>query len=300
MSAGWIARGVFEELLAAGTTAFRLWAGAGAWVERFGSSAVVSASSEAGLNELVCETQEFAAEIGWDWRRIYGRLLVRGPGAGDTPVLLAGEGGESVREVVLENGLRYEVDFAASYSVGLFCDQRENRMFLKRLGAKNLLNTFSYTCAFSVVAAAGGAKTTSVDVSKSALMRGRANFEWNGIARDGHRFVAEDVGTYLQRSVRRDERFDAIVLDPPTFGRGGGKRTFQITKDFPELVRTAGVLAARGAAILLSSNYLPWTEAELVAVARQELPPATKFVRTQQPVDFEPGTGAVSVWAIVP
>lgn len=300
MRAGWIARGVFEELLAGGTTAFRLWAGAGAWVERFGNSALVSASSEAGLKELVNETQEFAAEIGWDCRRVYGRLLVRGPGAGDTPVLLAGDGGESVREVVLENGVRYEVDFAASYSVGLFCDQRENRMFLKRRGVKNLLNTFSYTCAFSVVAAAGGAKTTSVDVSKSALMRGRANFEWNGIAREGHRFVADDVGTYLQRLERRGERFDAIVLDPPTFGRGGGKRTFQITKDFPELVRTAGVLAEPGAAILLSANYLPWTDHELEAVARSELPAGTQFVRAQHPMDFEPGTGAVSVWAILP
>lgn len=300
MSAGWIAREVFEKLLAAGTTAFRLWTGAGAWVERFGDSAMVSASSEAGLNELAGETQEFAAGVGWNCRRVYGRLLVRTPGAEDRAALIAGEAGESAREVVLECGLRYEVDFAASYSVGLFCDQRENRNFLKRRGVKKLLNTFSYTCAFSVVAAVGGAKTTSVDVSKSALERGRANFEWNGIAAEGHRFVVEDVGAYLQRLVRRGEMFDAIVLDPPTFGRGGGKRTFQITKDFPELVRTAGVLAAPGAAILLSSNYLAWTDYDLEEAARDELPPRTKFVRAPRPVDFDPGMGAASVWAIVP
>ena len=82
-----------------------------------------------------------------------------------------------------------------------------------------------------------GAETVSVDLSRRSLTRGEENFERNGIdPKAGHRFFADDVLAFLPRLARRGEKFDAIMLDPPTFSRNQKGAAFQVQRDFGQLV----------------------------------------------------------------
>src|ERR1700677_1572641 len=150
-----------------------------------------------------------------------------------------------------EAGLKYRLDFAGGDSSGLFIDQRVNRGRLAAMKPKRLLNTFAYTCSFSVVAAKAGAETVSVDLSRRSLTRGEENFSRNGMdPKAGHRFLADDALAVLPRLARRGETFDAIVLDPPTFSRNQSGAAFKVQRDFERLVGLALDVAAPGARVL--------------------------------------------------
>jgi 23S rRNA (cytosine1962-C5)-methyltransferase len=150
---------------------------------------------------------------------------------------------------VQELGLRYGIDLTPGTAPGLFPDQRENRAFLRSRRPVSLLNLFSHTCAFGVLAGSVGATTLNIDTSARALERGRENFRRNQLKEKDHRFWKEDVRKALPRLHRRGETFDAIILDPPTFAHGGRGRAFRIEKEIEpmltaclQLLRPAGVL----------------------------------------------------------
>jgi 23S rRNA (cytosine1962-C5)-methyltransferase len=291
----WISPQLAGDLLAEGTNAFRVASGHDFWIERFGDTALISLRPGLDAKTLAASI----AQTGWNPKRVFVRQLVRNPGEKDTPVLLIGEAQSSPLETVSESGLLYELDFSASYSPGLFTDQRLNRLFLRECRPQRVLNTFAYTCAFSVAAASYGAETVSVDISKSSLQRGRRNFELNQIPPDGHRFVPEDVPTFLRRLIKRGEKFDAIILDPPTFGRSGGGKTFRFDRDFPALLECAYQLIAPGGAILLSTNFTAWDETALIECARGILPSKTKFHKIPTPPDFFGNAPSATVWALL-
>src|SRR5271165_3509093 len=138
------------------------------------------------------------------------------------PMLKAGPtavkhlGGALIQEpfLVLESGLEFEIDFRAGYSPGLFLDQRINRSKLRGLArGRMLLNTFSYTCAFGVAAAVGGAATVNLDLSRNYLSWGKRNYELNQIDLREHEFLYGDVFDWLGRFKRRGRKFDLIILD---------------------------------------------------------------------------------------
>jgi 23S rRNA (cytosine1962-C5)-methyltransferase len=295
----WLDAGIFRDLEDSGTNAFRIAEGPGFWIERFASTALTSSRPGYDPRQLADSLLQWADSIPWSPQRIYHRQLVTGPGEKDIPVLLQGDTALSPRETAQENGLLFEVDFSASYSPGLFPDQRANRMFLRQRKPQRLLNTFAYTCAFSVVTASVGALTSSVDVSKSSLQRGRRNFELNHIAAEGHRFIAEDVPTYLRRLAKRGETFDAIILDPPTFGRGGSGKTFRFERDFGALLEAALAVSAPGAAILLSTNCSSWDANRLTATARAIISHTTRFEAVPPPADFSTSSPSATVWALL-
>jgi 23S rRNA (cytosine1962-C5)-methyltransferase len=134
-----------------------------------------------------------------------------------------------------------------------------------------------------------------VDISKSSLARGRRNFDLNDLPAAAHRFIAEDVSTYLRRLAKRGETFDAILLDPPTFGRGGGSKTFRFQRDFPVLLSSALELAAPGAAILLSTNFSEWSPARLAKDASR-LAPSARFREIPPPPDFFGRPPSSTIW----
>jgi len=205
------------------------------------------------------------------YRRVFGKFLPRQNDERAAPSLLTGDATLALTTLVEENGMKFGLDFSAGYSAGLFIDQRENRALVRRAGVKRMLNTFAYTCSFSVAAALAGAETVSVDLSKKSLDRGRENFTLNGldVAPGGkHRFLADDVLEVLPRLARKGETFDAIILDPPTFSRGNKGRKFQVERDLEELFVAALELAAPHARILLSTNCTRLTHRALEAIAR--------------------------------
>lgn len=166
--------------------------------------------------------------------------------------------GESAPDelVVRENGVPFAVRLGDGLSTGIFLDQRQNRRFVRDTarGAR-VANLFSYTCAFSIVAAVGGAaRTVSVDASAAALERGRKGFELAGVSPDAHAFVAEDAFAWLARMATKKERFDLVILDPPSYS-STKKRRFVAESDYDELVALAAAVVAPGGRILASCNH---------------------------------------------
>jgi 23S rRNA (cytosine1962-C5)-methyltransferase len=281
------------------TNAHRICTASDGWVERFGADVLVSFKSETARERLTTEYFLWADSVGFTLSRMFARFLPRRNAEREAPSLLLGNQKANPRSVVVELRLQYEIDFAAGYSVGLFVDQRENRRFVRQVEPKRLLNCFAYTCSFSVAAASVGASTVSVDLSRRSLERGQENFSLNGLPVEGHRFITDDVFDVLPRLARRGERFDMIVLDPPTFSRSRRGRTFQVQSDFETLLLTALELVGRDSHILLSTNCSNLDERALEVMARFCLKAtrrAGKFHRQPKPVEFPPGAGASTIW----
>lgn len=172
------------------------------------------------------------------------------------PELLAGEAPKDVFETS-EHGLTYEVSFESGYSQGIFLDQRLNRQAVRdRVAADDrVLNTFSYSCAFSVAAASGGATTTSVDLSKNYLEWGKRNFALNDLDSSSHYFTRGDAFDWLRRWAKSGVRFDGLVLDPPTFSRNAKGKVFRVEKDFGELVELGRAVVNPGGWMLCCTNF---------------------------------------------
>lgn len=157
---------------------------------------------------------------------------------------------------VLENGVLYQVFMNDGLMTGIFLDQHEVRGSLVdglAMG-KSLLNMFSYTAAFSVAAAMGGAsQTTSVDLAKRSRELSQAHFQANGISTDGHRFIVMDVFEYFKYAKRKDLTYDVIVLDPPSFARNK-KQTFSVAKDYHKLISQSLEILNPGGIIIASTN----------------------------------------------
>ena len=238
------------------TTAFRLVSGE---VDGF-PEAVVDAY--AGHLLAQWQTKEASEKGGELIRRlqeecqpqsIYAQLVTKQE---RTPARLVWGTAMAERTCIRENGVSFLIKFGEGLATGIFLDQRENRRRLLRMpmAGKSVLNTFAYTCAFSVVAAKAGAVTTSVDLSRNHLEWGRENFRANGIDPAGHDFVFGDTFDWLGRFARREQRWDVVILDPPTFSTAKKGRVFQATRDYEELAALAMPLVASGGRLLCSTN----------------------------------------------
>ena len=157
---------------------------------------------------------------------------------------------------VLENGVLYQVFMNDGLMTGIFLDQHEVRGSLVdglAMG-KSLLNMFSYTAAFSVAAAMGGAsQTTSVDLAKRSRELSQAHFQANGLSTDNHRFIVMDVFEYFKYAKRKALTYDVIVLDPPSFARNK-KQTFSVAKDYHKLISQSLEILNPSGIIIASTN----------------------------------------------
>ena len=159
---------------------------------------------------------------------------------------------------VTESGLRFEVNLSDYLDTGLFLDHRITRgMVADMSDGARVLNLFSYTGAFSVYAAAGGAiSTTSVDLSARYLEWAKRNMRANGFLDIGfHRFERMCAFDFLSRASDRGERWDIIILDPPTFSNSRNmSRTMDIRRDHPELIERCYDLLSKEGVLVFSTN----------------------------------------------
>jgi 23S rRNA (cytosine1962-C5)-methyltransferase len=295
----WIEPELHRDFITQQTDALRLFTAPDGWVERFGVDVLISYKTDAALERLKTELCLWALNADFKFRRVFARFLPKQNAEREAPRLILGDSETNLQSTALERSLLYAIDFAAGYSVGLFIDQRENRRFVRNVAPGTLLNCFAYTCSFSVAAATVGAQTVSVDLSKKSLARGRENFALNSMPTTDHRFMADDVMTVLPRLARRGEKFDMIILDPPTFSRTHRGRAFQVENDFETLLLAALEVAERNARILLSTNCSTLGERALEVMGRFCLKATRRaggFHREPALPDFPPGVGASSVW----
>ncbi len=275
------------------TNAFRVIHGAsdgwpGWFVEKLGD--FLLSQSEAPLDAKQSEELSRLAKI-FSSRGAYHKILsrhVRKSNVADaSPQLVFGEAAPE-RFEILENGIRYEMSFNEGYSVGLFLDQRDNRRrFLtghiasgfsfmsegrvprvpiqsanENLGTRGtrpsetrfeILNTFAYTCGFSVCAAKACARTTSL------------NFALNGLDPAAHDFIYGDTFDWLRRLAKKGRAFDAVVLDPPTFSQSKEHGAFRAEKDYGRLVTAALPLVKPGGILFASTNAADWPPENFLA-----------------------------------
>lgn len=164
--------------------------------------------------------------------------------------------------VVREYGALFKVNLSDYLDTGLFLDHRETRQLVaKACRGKSLLNLFSYTCAFSVQAALGGALfTKSVDMSNTYTEWGRENFLLNRISLKNHPVVRADCLKFLDDELKSRERYDLIVIDPPTISRSKKMdQLFDIQNDYFFLISKALRLLKAEGMILFSTNSRKFT-----------------------------------------
>ena len=199
---------------------------------------------------------------------------------------------------IREGGLAFEISFQAGYSQGIFLDQRDNRSALRaRLApGMTLLNTFAYTGAFSVCAAAAGATATTLDLAQPYLDWAKRNFSLNGLDPAAHFFCKGDTFHWLARFAKQGRKFDGIVLDPPTFSRDKDGKVFRVEKDYGLLAKLAFDCLVPGGFLLASTNCrtLPPRafEAQVRGASRQPV----KLKHAPMPADFTGEPYLKSLW----
>ena len=205
--------------------------------------------------------------------------------------------------MIRENGVRYEIRFDQGYSVGLFLDQQDNRrrLLTGHVAAgfalqgspgtpPEVLNCFAYTCAFSVCGALGGARVTSLDLSRKYLDWGRRNFEANGLDPADHDFIFGDVFDWLRRLGKKGRLFDTVLLDPPTFSRSKERGDFRAERDFGALAASAAAVLKPGGVLFASTNAARLEPEAFLAQIRGALAGVGRRVVSEhyvpQPPDF--------------
>lgn len=159
--------------------------------------------------------------------------------------------------VVDELGVQYWVSPQLSKDAGLFLDMRPLRGWLvqRDWSGESVLNLFCYTGAFSVSAAYHGAsKVTSVDLSKHYLQRAMHNFELNGLPVESHRFVESDSFQALDRLRRKQEQFDVVIADPPSFSHSS-QGTWSVENDLKRLVIACLRVLKPGGTLIIATNH---------------------------------------------
>lgn len=216
-------RSIFDE----GTNAARVLHAegdelSGIVVDRYDDVLVVEIANRGAemLQSVIVDTlrRELTPRVVYFKNDLPARTLERLP----TEDAQIGEGAPST--TILESGLRFRVDPAVGQKTGFFLDQRENRRLARTLASgKRVLNLFSYSGAFGIYAAAGGASAvTHVDVSAKAIEIARENQMLNAVGRNEveGEFVVADAFQYVRQ---HRERYDLIVCDPPAFAKSRGE-----------------------------------------------------------------------------
>jgi 23S rRNA (cytosine1962-C5)-methyltransferase len=285
------------------TTAFRMLHGEGdgipgVTVDWFDGVAVISLYDEAS-EETAAEILDAVQEV-LRPRSIYfkhrpreARVVAnteRAKVAPETP-----ERGEPVEELeVKERGLSFLIRPGQGLSVGLYLDAREARAWV-RAHAKGLrvLNAFAYTGGFGVAAKVGGAvRAVNLDVSRRVLEWGEANARLNGVSVES---LVGDAFDWLKRLRKKGERFDLVILDPPSFATTRQSR-FSAVSHYGGLVEQAVPLLEPGGTLLACCNLAQLSAARFKAMVLQGAEEAGRSARVVQSfgasaTDFPPPAG---------
>ena len=166
-------------------------------------------------------------------------------------------------------GIRFRLSGTDFGHLGIFPEQRVQWKWIREVvkgewrkvkddgegGTVSVLNLFAYSGGSTIAAAQGGAEVCHLDAAKGMVQWARENAALNGLQDHPIRWIADDAHKFLRREVRRGRRYDAVILDPPTFGRGANGELYKIERDLQEtlgLVRD--VLSAKPLFVLFSSH----------------------------------------------
>lgn len=168
--------------------------------------------------------------------------------------------------------VRLEVKLTDSGHLGLFPEQATNWQWIARRVAQagrplRVLNLFGYTGGSTLAAAVAGAEVTHIDSARSVVAWARQNAALAGLADAPIRWIAEDAGRFVRRELKRGNRYDAVILDPPSYGHGPKGETWKLANDLPQLLTNCAELTRERRAFLLLTCHTPgYGPAELEAL----------------------------------
>ena len=191
------------------------------------------------------------------------------------------------RTVVTEHGLSYHIELGKAQNSGLFLDMANGRHWVyKQAANKNVLNLFAYTCAFSVAAIAGGAKSVvNIDLSKSSLSKGRENHQLNKLSKkEGKHIIFEGIDIFKSNSrIKKYGKYDLLICVPPSFQKG----SVNIERDYAKIIRKIPQWMNQGAQLLLCLNSPDLDEQFLKNEVVRECPDCIFEQRLDNPKVFK-------------
>ncbi len=185
--------------------------------------------------------------------------------------------------VAFENELKYQLNMVSNQNIGFFADMKEGRAFVKdEAKDKNVLNLFSYTCAFSVSALAGNAsKVVNVDMAKGALTTGRHNHHINDLDTKKVKFLPYNILKSWNR-IQKEGPYDLIIIDPPSFQKG----SFAASKDYIKIIKRLDKLASKTCTVLACLNAPELTTQFLKEIFQEHAPSFDFTKRLDNPKEF--------------
>jgi len=176
---------------------------------------------------------------------------------------------------IVENGMRLKLNLLSNKNSYYFPDMKNGRAFVREHAkGKHVLNLFSYTCAFSVAAKFGGAKSVvNIDMSKGALKIGMANHSLNGLDPKGTSFLPYNILKSFS-NIKRKGPYDIIIIDPPTFQKG----SFEVTKDYEKIIKKLPQITGEDCLLLACLNS-PELGSDFLINMIQEYAPSFQFVK---------------------
>ena len=204
---------------------------------------------------------------------------------------------------VREHGTRYLVELGGQRSTGMFLDHRPQRSWLAgHAQGMRVLNAFAHAGAFSVAAARAGARTVSVDLSARWLERIPPQLQLNGLNPDDHVRIAGDVFDWLGRFAKRGERFDLVILDPPSTSvarRRRRARRWSAAQDYPLLAAMASELVEPGGQLWTATNLRKLDPVRFARLVRRGLPESARLMRVCPPAVDHPTDGPAAMKCLV-
>jgi 23S rRNA (cytosine1962-C5)-methyltransferase len=185
---------------------------------------------------------------------------------------------------VEEHGLKYQMNLTTNQNHGLFLDMANGRQWvLENSQNKRVLNLFSYTCAFSVCAVAGGATSVmNLDMSKRALSIGRENHKLNGHELSRIKYTAVNLFKSWGK-LRRERKFDLLICDPPSFQKG----SVDIVRDYKKIVKRIPEFMQKNSDLLLCYNSPELGPEFILDIVAEYCPDCTFKQRIENPSVFQ-------------
>lgn len=252
------------------------------WLEGIVQVTLFKAPRPEAFEALIECLRDLLAEPAWATSGARGLLVQQRYLDGSPSLWLVGQA-QGPRHVH-EHGLKYWIEPGRAQNSGLFLDMRAGRQWVRQQAAgKRVLNLFAYTCAFSVAAMAGGARSVvNLDMASAALARGRENHRANGHDLAGVTFLAHDLFKSWGKLARLGP-YDLIIADPPSFQQG----SFVLTRDYPKLMRRFEGLLAPGGQVLACLNDPALPEAFVQQAMAEHAPGLVFLQRLANPPEFE-------------
>jgi len=221
---------------------------------------------EPNEQDLIQKLIEFALQHGYETVVVQRRYLKGAPSE-----ILLGEIPEDL--YIIENGMKLKLNLLSNKNNYYFPDMKNGRTFVREIAKnKHVLNLFAYTCAFSVAAKFGDAKSVvNIDMSKGALKVGMANHSLNRLDPKGVSFLPYNILKSFS-NIKRKGPYDLIIIDPPSFQKG----SFEATKDYEKIIKKLPQIASDECTLLACLNS-PELESSFLIDIIQQWAPSFKY-----------------------